>query len=133
MEYLRALALEDSIGAYDRREVLVVAESGDDDKKIETARADKRWHCIIALRKTRSVTAEARALTTPTSQQWCHIDMFFHRHRRLQGDPMRLATRGNTRKRMDFRVRHPSGSLRSVGKVELVCAALRNRPAGRRK
>ena len=33
---------------------------------------------------------------------------------------------------MDVRVRHPSGSWRSVGKVELVCAARRNRPAGRR-
>ena len=36
------------------------------------------------------------------------------------------------RKRMDVRVRHTSGSLRSVGQVELVCAALRNRPDGRR-
>jgi len=33
---------------------------------------------------------------------------------------------------MDVRVRHTSGSLRSVGKVELVCSALRNRPDGRR-
>ena len=34
---------------------------------------------------------------------------------------------------MDVRVRHTSGSLRYVGKVELVCSELRNRPDGRRK
>ena len=131
--YLRALALEDYIGAYDRREVLVLADSGYDNKKIETAIADKGWHFIIALSKTRSVKSEALALTTPTSRQWCHIDTFFRRHRRLKWDTIRLATSGNKRQRMDFRVRHTSGCLRYVGKVELVCSERRNRPDGRRK
>ena len=131
--YLRTLDLEDYMGAYDRREVLVVADSGYDDKKIEKAIADKRWNFIIALSKTRRVKSEALYLTTPTSQQWCHIDTFFRRHRRLKWDTIRLATRGNKRKRMDFRVRHTSGSLRSVGKVELVCSEQRHRPNGRRK
>lgn len=132
MAYLRTLALEDYIGAYDRREVLVLAESGYDNKKIEQAIAANGWHCILALGKTRSVTSEAHALTTLTSQQWCHIDTFFRRHRRLTWHTMRLTTHGNKRKRMDMRVRHTSGSLRSVGKVELVCAERRNRPDGRR-
>jgi hypothetical protein len=131
--YLRTLDLEDYIGVYDRREVLVLADSGYDNKKIEKAIADKRWHFIIALRKTRSVKSEARALSTPTSRQWCHIDTFFRRHRRLKWDTMRLATHGNTRKRMDVRLRHTSGYLRSVGKVELVCSEWRHRPDGRRK
>src|ERR671932_856113 len=131
--YLRTLDLEDYIGAYDRREVLVLADSGYDDKKIEKAIADKRWHFIIALRKTRSVKSEALYLSTPPARQWCHVDMFFRRHRRLKWDTIRLATSGNTRKRMDFRVRHTSGYLRHVGKVELVCSERRNRPEGRRK
>jgi hypothetical protein len=131
--YLRTLDLEDYIGAYDRREVLVLADSGYDNKKIEKAIAAKGWHFIIALSKTRSVKSEALYLSTPTSQQWCHIDMFFRRHRRLKWDTIRLATSGNTRKRMDFRVRHTSGYLRHVGKVELVCSERRNRPDGRRK
>jgi len=129
---LRTLDLEDYLGASDRREVLVLAESGEDNKKIEKAIAANGWHCILALGKTRSVTSEARALTTRTAQQWCHIDTFFRRHRRLKWHTMRLTTHGNTRKRMDMRVRHTSGSLRSVGKVELVCSELRNRPDGRR-
>ena len=127
------LDLEDSIGSYDRREVLVLADSGYDDKKIEHAIADKGWNFLIALSKTRSVKSEALALTTPQSRQWCHIDTFFRRHRRLKWSTIRLATRGNTRQRMDVRVRHTSGYLRSVGKVELVCSEMRNRPDGRRK
>jgi hypothetical protein len=133
VEYLCALDLEDYIGAYDRREVLVLADSGYDDKKIETAIADKGWNFIIALSKTRSVKSEARALTTHPSRQWCHIDTFFRHHRRLKWDTIRLATSGNKRKPMDLRVRHTSGYLRSVGKVELVCSERRNRPDGRRK
>jgi hypothetical protein len=131
--YLRTLDLEDYMGAYDRREVLVLADSGYDDKKIEKAIAAKGWHFIIALRKTRSVKSEALALSTPQSQQWCHIDTFFRRHRRLKWDTIRLATSGHKRKRMDVRVRHTSGYLRYVGKVELVCSERCSRPDGRRK
>src|SRR5919202_4768664 len=49
--YLRTLDLEDYIGAYERREVLVLADSGYDDKKIEKAITDQRWNFIIALSK----------------------------------------------------------------------------------
>src|SRR5215831_12283548 len=131
--YLRTLDLEEYIGAYDRREVLVLADSGYDNKKIEQAIADKGWHFIIALSKTRSVKSDALYLSTPPSRQWCHIDMFFRRHRRLKWDTIRLATSGNKRKQMDVRVRHTAGYLRYVGKVGLVCSELRNRPDGRRK
>jgi Transposase DDE domain len=133
VEYLRTLDLEDYIGSYDRREVLVLADSGYDNKKIEKAIADKGWNFIIALGTTRSVKSEALYLTTPKSQQWCHVATFFRRHRRLKWNTIRLATSGNKRKRMDFRVRHTSGYLRYVGKVELVCSEQRNRPDGRRK
>jgi hypothetical protein len=117
VEYLRTLDLEDYIGSYDRREVLVLADSGYDNKKIEKAIADKGWNFIIALGTTRSVKSEALYLTTPKSQQWCHVATFFRRHRRLKWNTIRLATSGNKRKRMDFRVRHTSGYLRYVGKV----------------
>lgn len=133
VEYLRTLDLEDYIGAYDRREVLVLADSGYDNTKIENAIADKRWNFIIALSKTRSVTSEALYLSPPHSRQWCHIDTFFRRHRRRKWDTIRLATSGNKRTRMDVRIRHPSGYLRYVGQVELVCSEWRNRPDGRRK
>jgi hypothetical protein len=131
--YLGALDLEAYLGPYDRREVLVLAESGYDNKKIEKAIADQGWNFIIALSKTRSVKSEALYLSTPRSRQWCHVDTFFRHHRRLKWDTIRLATSGHKRKRMELRVRHTSGYLRYVGKVELVCSERRNRPDGRRK
>src|ERR687885_2492223 len=80
--YLGALDLEAYLGAYDRREVLVLADSGYDDKKIEKAIAAKGWHFIIALSKARSVKSEALYLSTPTSRPGCHIDTFCRRPRR---------------------------------------------------
>ena len=74
--YLTHFDLEDYIGSYDPREVLVLADSGYDDKKIENAIADKRWNFIIALGKTRSVKSETLYLTTPKSRavvSHCHV------------------------------------------------------------
>jgi Transposase DDE domain len=133
VDYLKALDLEAYLGAYDRREVVVLADSGYDDKKIEQAIAQKGWNFIIALGKTRRVKSTALYLSSPTSKHWLHVDTFFRRHRRLKWDTVRLQTKGNKRKRMDVRIRHITGYLRSVGKVELVCSERRNRPDGRRK
>src|SRR5882724_8843674 len=133
VDYLKALDLEAYLGAYDRREVVVLTDSGYDDKKIEQAIAQKGWNFIIALGKTRSVKSTALSLSSPTSKHWLHVDTFFRRHRRLKWDTIRLATSGNKRQRMDLRVRHTSGYLRHVGKVELVCSERRHRPDGRRK
>src|SRR5262249_14767589 len=81
--YLRTLDLEDYIGAYDRREVRVVADSGYDNTKIAQAIADNGWHCIIALGKTRNVKSDALYLSTPTSQQRCQLHTSFRRHPKL--------------------------------------------------
>jgi len=133
VDYLKALDLEAYLGAYDRREVVVLTDSGYDDKKIEQAIAQKGWNFIIALGKTRSVKSTARSLSSPTSKHWLHVDTFFRRHRRLKWDTVRLQTSGNKRTRMDLRIRHTTGYLRHVGKVELVCSERRHRPDGRRK
>ena len=131
--YRKALDLAAYLGAYDRREVVVLADSGYDDKKIEQAIAHKGWNFIIALGKTRSVKSTALYLSTPKSHNWYHVDTFFRCHRRLKWDTVPLQTNGNKRTRMDLRIRHTTGYLRSVGKVELVCFERRNRPDGRRK
>jgi Transposase DDE domain len=131
--YLRTLDLEDYIGAYDRREVLVLADSGYDNKKIEKAIADKGWHFIVALGKTRSVKSARLSLTTPKSKQWSHIATFFRNHRWLKWQTIRIPTNGTERKRMEFRTRDTIGYLRYVGQVQLVCSEPRRRPDGRRK
>ena len=90
VDYLNNLNLEDYIGSYDPRDVIVLADSGYDDKKIENAIANKHWNFIIALGKTRSVKSETLYLTTPTSRQWCHIATFFRNHRRLKWTTIRV-------------------------------------------
>lgn len=133
VDYLRNLHLEDYVGSYDPRDVIVLADSGYDDKKIEHAIANKHWNFILAVGKTRSVKSEALYLTTPKSRAWCHIATFFRNHRRLKWKTIRVMTNGATRKRMEFRIRHTTGYLRYVGKVQLVCSEPRKRPDGRRK
>jgi len=133
VEYLSTLNLEDYIGSYDPHDVIVLADSGYDDKKIENAIANKQWHFILAVSKTRSVKSEALSLTTSTSRAWCHIATFFRNHRRLKWTTIRVMTNGAKRKRMEFRIRHTRGYLRYVGQVHLVCSEPKKRPEGRRK
>ena len=133
IDYLRQLDLVDYIGSYDPRDVVVLTDSGYDNKKIETAIANKGWHFIIALGKTRSVKSATLALTTPQSKQWCPIATFFRNHRWLKWQTIRITTNGTKRKRMEFRARDTIGYLRYVGQVQLVCSEPRKRPDGRRK
>ena len=133
VEYIQQLQLEESIGSYDPRAVVVLTDSGYDNKKIQNAIAAKHWHFIIALGKTRSVKSETLYLTTPKSRQWGHIATFFRHHRRLKWTTIRVMTNGAQAKRMEFRSRDTIGYLRSVGKVQLVCSEPRRRPEGRRK
>ena len=49
VDYLTNLNLEDYIGSYDPHDVIVLADSGYDNKKIENAIIKKHWNFIIAL------------------------------------------------------------------------------------
>ncbi len=133
VDYIQQLQLEEYIGSYDPREVVVLTDSGYDNKKIQKAIAAKQWHFLMALGKTRSVKSALLALTTPKSKQWCHIATFFRHHRWLKWQTIRTTTNGTKRKRMEFRTRDTIGYLRYVGQVQLVCSELRKRPEGRRK
>ena len=133
VEYIQKLQLEEYIGSYDPREVVVLTDSGYDNKKIQNAIAAKHWHFIIALGKTRSVKSAMLSLTTPKSKQWCPIATFFRNHRWLKWQTIRIPTNGTKRKRMEFRMRDTIGYLRYVGRVQLVCSEPRQRPDGRRK
>jgi len=106
VDYINILHVEEYVGAYDPHDVIVLADSGYDDKKIENAIVKKQWHFIISLRKTRSVKSERLSLTTPPSRAWCHIATFFRNHRRLKWTTIRVMTNGAKRKRMEFCIRH---------------------------
>jgi IS4 transposase len=133
VDYIAHLNLEVYLGSYDPRDVLVLTDSGYDNKKIENAIADKHWTFIMALGKTRSVKSETLYLTTSKSKQWSHVATFFRNHRRLKWTTIRLMTNGAKAKRMEFRIRHTIGYLRYVGRVQLVCSEPKKRPEGRRR
>jgi Transposase DDE domain len=133
VEYLSNLNLEDYIGSHDSRDVVVLADSGYDNKHIEKTISDKKWMFIIALKKTRSVKSEHLYATTLKSKQWSQIAQFFRNQRRLKWNTIRLMTNGKKSKRMEFRIRHTRGYLRYVGQVQLVCSEPRKRPQGRRR
>jgi hypothetical protein len=122
VEYITNLDLEDYIGNYNPKEVIVLADSGYDDKRIENAICEKKWKYIIALNKKRSVKSEKEYRNTPKSRGWNHVAELFRRHRRPGWQTVRLFTDGSKRKRMDFRIRQIVGYLRYVGKVQLICS-----------
>jgi hypothetical protein len=51
VEYLTNLNLADYIGSHDPRDVVVLTDSGYDNKHIEKAISNKKWMFIIALKK----------------------------------------------------------------------------------
>lgn len=133
VDYINRLDLEAFIGKHKPKEVVVLADSGYDDKKIETAISARKWRFIIATKKTRSVKSQTVNSTTSKSNGWTHISMLFKNHRRVKWQTVRIVTDGPRRKRMDFRIRQIVGYLRYVGKVQLICSEFKKRPQGRQK
>jgi len=133
VEYINNLNLQDYIGEHNPKEIIVLADSGYDDKKIENAIAAKKWRFILALKKTRSVKSEKQHCNTSKSRGWTHIAALFKNHRRVKWQTIRIITSGPRKKRMDFRIRQIVGYLRYVGKVQLICSEFKKRPQSRRK
>lgn len=133
VNYLSNLNLDEYIGPHRSRDVVVLTDSGYDNKKIENAIADKQWAFIMALSKTRSVKSETLYHSTPKSKQWLSVELFFRHHRRLKWSTIRLMTNGTKAKRKEFRIRHTMGYLRYVGWVHLVCSEPKKRSEGRRR
>lgn len=131
--YINQLNLEDYIGEHDPKEIIVLADSGYDDKKIENAISGRKWRFIIALKKTRSVKSEKTYCNTSKSKGWTHIAELFRNHRRVKWQTIRILVDSPRRKRMDFRIRQIVGYLRYAGKVQLICSEFKKRPQGRKK
>ncbi len=133
VEYLGTLDLHQYIGPHKSQEVVVIADSGYDVKKIQNAILAKRWHFIIALKNSRAVKSIALDKKTPKSSGWSKIVQFFKDQRRLAWETICLEATGGKQKRMDIRTRHTEGFLKDVGKVQLVCSELKKRPKRQRK
>ena len=133
VEYLNNLNLHDYIGAHDPNAVVVLADSGYDDRKIENAILAKGWHFIIALNKKRSVKSQTQYLSTPKSKGWSHVAQLFKDFRSVKYRTVRILTNRSKKKRMEFRIRPITGYLRHVGYVLLICSQFKKRPDGRKK
>ena len=133
IEYIRNLDLEDYIGTHKPENIVVLADSGYDDRDIENTIAEKKWKFIIALKKTRSVKSEKQYLTTLKSRGWLKIDRFYKNQRRVKFRTIHILRNSAKKKRMEFRIRQIIGYLRYVGKCQLICSEYKKRPKGRRK
>lgn len=133
IEYLEALDLSEYVQDYRPEDVVVLADSGYDDKRIENLIFEKGWDFVIALKKSRSVKSIAQHTKTSESQGWTQIATFFKCQRRLGWKTVRLFTNGPKRKRKEFRIRDTFAWLKSVGPVQLVCSEWKKRPKGQRK
>jgi hypothetical protein len=132
-EYLEGLNLDEYVGAHDPEEVIVLADSGYDDRGIECLVEHKGWKFVIALKKTRSVKTEKEYAATSKATGWNQVEELFKRHRWIKWVTVFLPKNSASRKRTEFRTRQITGFLRYVGKVQLICSEFKKRPKGRIK
>ena len=132
-EYLKNLNLDDYIGTHISKDVIVLADSGYDCKKIQNIILERKWHFIIALTSNRSVKSEAKFARTPKSSDWDQVEPFFKDQCCLGWQTIRILTGSPKKKRLEYRIRHTIGFLKGVGKTQLVCSEFKKRPKGRRK
>ena len=131
--YLQTLDLSQYIEDYRPEDIVVLADSGYDDKRIEKVILGRGWDFVMAVKKKRSVKSNAEYLSTSPGEGWRQIETFFKAQRRLGWQTVRLFTNGAKRRRKEFRIRHTFGWLKSVGAVRLVCSERKKSPKGERK
>jgi hypothetical protein len=131
IEYFQSLDPRDYIEGYKPGEVVVLADSGYDDKRIQKVILSRGWDFIMAVKKRRSVKSNAQYLKTSSKEGWSQVQDFFKAQRRLGWETVRLAANGQRRRRKEFRIRHTIVWLKHVAPVQLVCSERRSAPKGR--
>ncbi|QTA88100.1 transposase [Desulfonema magnum] len=131
--YLNDLNLYEYVGFHKDNEVVVLTDSGYDNKKIQNTVLNRGWHFVTALKICRGVKSEARYAKTPKSSGWDGVGLFFKKYRKLAWQTVRILTDGPKRKRKEFRVRHAEVFLKGVGKIRAVCSEFKRKRDGRRK
>jgi hypothetical protein len=132
-EYLKGLNLYEYVGLHDDENVVVLTDSGYDNKKIQNAVLNRGWHFVGALKCSRGIKSEAGYAKTPKSSGWDGVGVFFKKYRKLAWTTVRILTDGPKKKRKEFRVRHAEVFLKGVGKIRAVCSEFKRKSDGRRK
>jgi hypothetical protein len=134
VKYLDDLDLRQYIGPHDPKQVLVLGDSGYDDKKIEKTIASKGWTYLIALKNKRSIKTLKEYANTPKSSGWHQIERFFKNHRRIKWITVFFPKNSpKEKKRTEVRARQITGYLRHAGKAQLICSEMKTRRKQRRK
>ena len=126
-QYVTQLSLEECIGAHAPEKVVVLADSGYDDHKIQKAIAAKHWKFIIALKSTRGVKTEKTYLSTKKTEDWKSVTVTFKNNRKIGRMTMRAPKNGGKNKRMEFLVRQITGYLKNFGKAQLICSQFKTK------
>ncbi len=100
VEYLSQLNLEEYLGYHSSERIVVLADSGYDDKKIENFILSKKWHFIISLKSKRGVKSITSYKNTPKSKDWKLVSIFFKDYRKIGWKPIKLL-KGNGKKKVD--------------------------------
>jgi len=132
-EYISYLNLNEYIGLHKDSDVVVLTDSGYDNKKIQNAIMGRGWIFVTALKNSRGVKSEAKYAKNPKSPDWDGVAVFFKKYRKLAWKTVRIYTDGPKRRRKEFRVRHAEVFLKGVGKIRAVCSEFRKRRDGRRR
>lgn len=124
-EYLKSLRLADFVGTHEKREVVVIADSGYDDKLLERLVIDLGWDFIVSLKSCRCTQTAHENNTTPTA--WRRVSALFRAVRKhAPWATIRLQTDGG-KKRTTFRARKLIGRVKGVlHDVALICSEKSN-------
>lgn len=133
VEYIKTLNLNEYTGPHACSDVIVLTDSGFDDKKIQKAVLKKNRHFICALKSGRGVKSEAKHAKDPKSHDWYGIAVFFNKFRKLPWSSVRIFTDGPKKRRTEFRIRHAEVFLRETGKIRAVCSEFGKKRGGRRR
>ncbi len=134
VEYLNNLDLEEYIGFHSPERVIVLGDSGYDNKKLENAILNKNWNFIISLINKRGFKTIKAFNTTPKSQDWKWVSTTFKNHRKIGWDTIKVPKNSSQKKWMEFRTRQITGHLKSVSElVQLICSEFKNSKKGKRK
>jgi len=130
--YLSGLDLAEYVGPHDSADVVVLADSGYDDKRIQNTIIGRGWDFVIALKCSRGVKSDAKYAKTRKSPPWDGIAEFFKKQRMLAWETVSILA-DSQKKRKEFRVRHTLAWIRGVGRILVVCSEFRKRRKGRKR
>ena len=133
VEYIERIELKEYVGPHNPAEVVVLADSGYGNKRIQGAVVGKSWNMIFALKKRRSVKTKKEYPETPKSKGWHQAERLFKNHRGVKWETVVFRKNSPRKKRIEFRARQIAGCLRHVCEVRLICSEFKKRPKGRRK